>query len=122
MSELYWITRLDALNNFGIMLIFLGGIGLVAGIIILMATSSDDDNFSSKSLKAVKIAVSTLIVGILMLVFIPTTKDAFLIYGVGGAVDYIKSNDTAKQLPDKCIKALDKWVDEGMLDENKENK
>lgn len=25
--------------------------------------------------------------------------------------DYVKSNETAKQLPDKCIEALDKWVD-----------
>ena len=34
-----------------------------------------------------------------------------LIYGVGGTVDYIKANPTAKKLPDKCINALDKWVD-----------
>ena len=35
-------------------------------------------------------------------------NDALLIYGVGGTIDYVKSNKTAKQLPDKCIKALDK--------------
>lgn len=28
-----------------------------------------------------------------------------------GTIDYVKSNETAKQLPDKCVKALDKWVD-----------
>lgn len=44
-------------------------------------------------------------------IFIPTKNDALLIYSVGGTIDYIKSNDTAKQLPDKHIKALDKWVD-----------
>ena len=32
---------------------------------------------------------------------------------------YIKSNDTAKQLPDKCINALDKWVDSYVKEENK---
>ena len=42
---------------------------------------------------------------------VPTKNDALLIYGVGGTIDYIKSNDTAKQLPDKHIKALDKLVD-----------
>ena len=35
-------------------------------------------------------------------------NDALLIYGVGCTIDYIKSNDKAKQLSDKCIKALDK--------------
>ena len=37
---------------------------------------------------------------------------------IGGTIDYIKSNDTAKQLPDKCIKALDKWAD-NINEENK---
>lgn len=45
-------------------------------------------------------------------------KEAFMIWGLGGTIDYIKSNDTAKQLPDKCIEALDKWVE--TLNENKE--
>lgn len=54
--------------------------------------------------------------------FIPTTNQALLIYGVGGTIDYIKSNDTAKQLPDKCVKALDKYLDNLTKEENqKEN-
>ena len=35
--------------------------------------------------------------------------------------NYIKSNETAKLLPDKCIKALDKWVD-NLNEEKQENK
>lgn len=57
-----------------------------------------------------------------MNIFIPTKNEALLIYGVGGTIDYIKSNDTAKQLPDKCVKALDKWVENLTKEENqKEN-
>ena len=48
-------------------------------------------------------------------------NDALLIYGVGGTIDYVKSNETAKQLPDKYIKALDKWVD-NLNEEKQENK
>lgn len=58
---------------------------------------------------------------VFMNIFIPTTNEALLIYGVGGTIDYIKSNDTAKQLPDKCIKALDKWV-ENLNEEKKQDK
>ena len=50
--------------------------------------------------------------------FIPTTNEALMIYGIGGTIDYIKSNETAKQLPDKYIKALDKWAD-NINEENK---
>lgn len=43
--------------------------------------------------------------------FIPTTNEALMVYGIGGTIDYIKSNETAKQLHDKCVKALDKYLD-----------
>ena len=48
---------------------------------------------------------------IISFIFTPTTKEALAIYGIGGTIDYIKQNPTAKQIPDKCINALDKWVD-----------
>ena len=34
-----------------------------------------------------------------------------MIWGVDRTINYVKYNDTAQQLPDKCIKALEKWVD-----------
>ena len=40
-----------------------------------------------------------------------------MIFGVGGTIDYIKSNETINQLPDKCVKALDAWVES--LNQNK---
>lgn len=62
----------------------------------------------------------TIIVGLINF-FTPTTNQALLIYGVGVTIDYIKSNGTAKQLPDKCVKALNKWVD-NLNEEKQENK
>lgn len=124
MGEIYWLTRLDGLNTFSSIIM---GIGIALSLFVIVwevavnveATFTKYKSFVNK---CAKIIFPTTFIGILMTIFIPTTKEAFLIYGVGSAVDYIKSNDTAKQLPDKCVKALDKWVDEYMLDENKENK
>lgn len=39
--------------------------------------------------------------------FTPSTRKAYKIVGIGGTIDYLKDNNTAKKLPDKCIKALD---------------
>ena len=61
------------------------------------------------------------IIACLINLFIPTTNEALMVYGIGGTIDYIESNETAKQLPDKCIKALDKWVD-NLNEEKQENK
>lgn len=44
-----------------------------------------------------------------------------MIYGVGSTIDYIKENPTAKQLPDKCVKILDKWVDEQLQKEKRKD-
>ena len=69
-----------------------------------------------------KIFIFVTIIACLMNFFIPTTNEALMIYGVGGTIDYVKSNETAKQLPDKCVKALDKYLDNLTKEENqKEN-
>ncbi len=39
-------------------------------------------------------------------IFIPTTKELLYIYGIGGTIDYIRTNDTAKTASDKCIRCL----------------
>jgi hypothetical protein len=45
-------------------------------------------------------------------VVIPTQKEMLLIYGVGGAIDYVQSSDKAKELPDKAVEALSKYLEE----------
>lgn len=61
-----------------------------------------------------------LIVGAIGGILTPTEKEMCAIYGIGGTIDYIKSNDKAKQLPDKCIDALTRYVD-SIENENKDN-
>ena len=44
-------------------------------------------------------------------IIIPMQRDLMMIYGLGGSIDYIKSNDKAKELPDKVVNALTKYID-----------
>jgi hypothetical protein len=75
--------------------------------------------YKNTCLKSLRWSVPITIIAALMFLFVPTTKEALVIYGVGGTVDYLKENPTAKQLPDKCVKALDKWVDTWNTEEKK---
>ena len=59
------------------------------------------------------------IVSVIIEVFVPTKRDLLIIYGIGGIVDYVKQNDTAKNLPDKAIIALDKYLQTIQEDEEK---
>lgn len=106
MNELYWITRLDAVNGFFTALVIVAGIATI-GLFVAWC----DDCDVTKIRKWLFWSIPALLLGISGLVFTPTTKQALIIYGVGGTIDYIKQNDKAQKLPDKVIDALDKYLD-----------
>lgn len=110
MEEIYWITRLGNIQGLFIALTAISG-GLIVGFFMTLKMNKSDGSSTEFQIKAIKRTIPILIISVLGIVFTPTTKEALMIWGVGGTIDYIKTNDTAKQLPDKCIEALNKWVD-----------
>lgn len=116
MSTLYWINVLGNLNDV-CMIIF--EISVLFGITFFLVTIFHKDDIKADLSKVgykrfVKVRNTNyivLIISTLVLVFLPTKSQLYIIYGVGGTIDYLKENPTAKELPDKCIKALDTWVD-----------
>ena len=123
MSELYWITRLDGLQTLFAFLLSIGIIGTIVLVIMLSYLKYEEDKNAIKILTPFyKMCIIFLVIGIPGKIFTPTTEEAYIIYGIGGTIDYIKSNDTAKQIPDKCIIAIDKLLDEYLTPEQEENK
>ena len=109
MNELYWLTRLEYIQNFLVIVMSISGIALFISFMLwTMAEYSDEIR---KTLLWLKYTFATLVISPLIFVFVPSTKEALLIWGVGSTIDYIQENETAKQLPDKCINALNDWVD-----------
>lgn len=115
MAEIYWITRLDYVQASLFAFLILTGF-----VIVIEAVTLRDDCDETRAKRVLKWAVPSFAIALSVLCFIPSTKEAMLIYGVGGTIDYIKSNDKAKQLPDKCIDALTRYVD-SIEKENKDN-
>ena len=120
MSEIYWIQRIGALSDlFNVM----WGISMVIEIVALLCFPvivDYFDDYKDKIIKVCKILIATFIVGVIGGIFIPTTNELYAIYGIGGTIDYIKSNDKAKQLPDKVVDALTRYVD-NIEKEDKDN-
>lgn len=109
MSELYWLTRLEYIQNFLVIVMSVSGIALFISFIMwLMANYIEE---AKTLLKWVIGTFATLVISSLIFVFVPSTKEALLIWGVGSTIDYLQENETAKQLPDKCINALNDWVE-----------
>ena len=131
MSEIYWITRLTCICD------FLTAVAVISFLIsALMAVFAMCNKFEANDyekggenwnyymqrfkmcLSYFKRFIFVTIVACFINLFIPTTNEALMIYGVGGTIDYVKSNETAKQLPDKYIKALNKWAENLTKEEN----
>ena len=117
---LYWITRLDSVR----LVIALGvACSIVAAVIgVVFIVLGHVDGFGeerediTRGYKILKKSILPLVLALALRVFVPSTQEALIIMGVGGTIDYLKKNETAVQLPDKAIMALDKLVD-GFLDE-----
>lgn len=114
MAELYWITRLDGIIAFLLVLTVLflfTGIGIAAN--------------AWENGKRIPKCVNKLFVGalvcFLVLIFTPSTKNALVIYGIGGTIDYIKQNETFQGLPDKTVKCLDRFLDKYLEPKEKES-
>lgn len=115
MNELYWITRFDSIYGFLIFLIII--FTIISGAAMLASVDEYDDvktKCKRISIKCITVAIITSFIA----VFIPSTKEALIIYGIGGTIDYVKSDSTAKQLPKKAILALDKYLNEITDDKN----
>ena len=109
MNELYWLTRLEYIQNFLVIVMSISGIALFISFIMWLVANYVEE--AKSALKWVIGTFTTLVISSLIFVFVPSTKEALLIWGVGSTIDYIQENETAKQLPDKCINALNDWVE-----------
>lgn len=106
MSEIYWLTRVDAIYNFGIMISFISGLFLV---ISMLGKTMIMDDFNIKSW--IKILLPIFIFGLSIILFVPSRKDLYLIYGIGTMIEYARQNDKMQEIPDKAIDALIKYLE-----------
>lgn len=119
MKELYLLTILDGLNDFLVGLTILSGIlgGVCLFVCIMYKLIEEGELSMLKNLGIISICIA--LICSLANVFIPTTQQAMMIYGVGTVVDYVQTNEDIKQLPDKCVQALDMWVDNCIEEQQK---
>ena len=124
MNEIYWMTVIGNLSTALTVVWIVALIIVVVMLFVLLVSEGDvveDKDDALTFFKWLKRFVVCGVIAAMASIFIPSTKEMLLIYGVGGTIDYIKTNDTAKQLPDKCIKALDRFADK-YIDEPEKDK
>lgn len=121
MKELYFFS---VISNFGITTCLIGVTALLLFVGILIFHIIDVDSYDDEdNIRRKKYLWATGIIGSIMTlisIFTPSKADMYAIYGIGGTIDYIRQDSIGQQLPDKCIKAIDLYLDDMLKNENKE--
>lgn len=120
MSEIYWLNVLGYLHDVGSAIAVLSlFVSFSLGLWLFMCATDGEETLPIIK-KVFKGSMFAIVLGVVMVTFIPSTKKLLIIYGVGGTIDYLKENKDANKIPDKCVKALDKYLDDA-LKEDKDN-
>lgn len=108
MNELYWLTTLGKINI--VCWIFFALSILILFIAISCYFNFDEDDLEIP-IKSIKVGITTMLISILGCTLIPSKEDLYLIYGAGTIVDYCKDNSNVKEIPDKAIDSLNRYLD-----------
>lgn len=112
MNEIYWITRLDGIVGLAGIACVVSTIALILLAVLPFADAKDEIVMSDKRRRQwCRGSVIVLAISGLMCLFVPGSKQAMLIWGIGQTVDYIQENEAVKELPDKCVEALEVWLE-----------
>lgn len=120
MKELYFLSILDGLNNFlNVIGVISGVLGGFAVLIYLAFAVFENEKYNTVKCWGIGLCLASCLFNLIN-VFTPTTNQALMICGVGTVVDYVQTNEDIQKLPDKCIQALDLWVDNCIEEQQKE--
>ena len=94
-------------------------LGLFGTILTVMACIIDNDNEKdSLVIKLRKLSIIFLSIFAPIALFVPNSKQAATIFAVGTTIEYVQNNEKIKELPDKAVLCLDKFIDEYLNEEN----
>ena len=113
MWELYILTRLGVIFPILVLIMI-----FATGVLLISVIDIAHDGVGEKNLMFFKRSAVALTISVLGIIVIPSEEDMLLIYGVGTTLDYLQDNEKVQQLPDKCMDALEAWV-ESLSEEKK---
>lgn len=108
-STIYWLTRLDAVNILGIILtVFGGAFSIIVWLAVCMFRCCEDAAEKALSLEIVEWTMRIMAVGIFIVCFIPTTKEAAAMI----VIPRIANSESVQQLGEGIVTLAQDWLKE----------
>ena len=125
MWTIYLLFLLQKVTVFISVLCGLSGVASFIGIILSVVAASEDptkhDSFSTNERAVItkirKTALRILIPCLFFVLTMPSAKQIAIIWSVGNTIEYIQGNEKIKELPDKAVQCLDKFIDDYLNEE-----
>lgn len=125
----YLLLILDKVSGLALACVVFSAAAFIVSLIFHIVASCEDGNgrndFSPNQKNTINkiktIALRILIPAVIALTFIPNSKQAAIIFTAGGAIEYVQGSDKIKELPNKAVECLDKFISE-YLNESADNK
>ncbi len=127
---IYSLMLLDSIETLASWIAVISGTCLIVFMILFIAYKCGEGDpypdFSENSgnifKKGKNIALSIFIPFFMIALFVPNSKQAAIIYTAGSTIEYVQGNERIKELPDKAVQCLDKFISDYLNeDEDVEN-
>ena len=102
--------------------------GLTSFVFIILSgvgACQNPDSYDALNQKAVafcnkarKISLAIFIPALLLGITVPNSKQAAIMFSVGTTINYVKNNEKIKELPDKAVDCLNKYIDEYLSEDD----
>ena len=126
---IYALMMLDSFETMMIVSAVFSGAAWLIFMIVHWIGASDLESYypdfketTVKKLKKAKnVSLAIFIPTMLLASFVPNSKQAAIIYSVGSTIEYVQGNDKIKELPDKAVECLDKFISDYLKEDTHTN-
>ena len=116
---MWLIYLISILDNLFCVSMVLSIVALFGTILTCVASIINEDSArDSLVIKLRKLSIIFLSIFAPIALFVPNSKQATMIFAVGTTIEYVQNNEKIKELPDKAVLCLDKFIDEYLNEEN----
>lgn len=126
---IYALLMLDGIKFILILTALLsGGIWLVGFILSMVGDAESGKGYNDFTENQKKVhkklrngAIKIFIPALLLACFVPNSKQTAIIFTISNTIEYVQGNEKLKELPDKAVACLDKFVSEYLSEDSVNN-
>lgn len=115
-EKLYWLTRLEGIQHFSITMVIVGSIFIAARFIYKgIEYWSEDEKAPSLPWYNHAAFWPIYILSIASLIFVPTQKEAIIIFAGGKTIDFIEQDSSITKIPAQTTSIISMFMEKQIM-------